>query len=219
MAKKKSKYFLSSSSGQASKTIGALLVLIILAISSVALVGALNHWLHPTTPQVDQEALDRQAFIDRLVPPAQEAYQTYGVLPSISLAQAILESNWGLSLLSAQYNNLYGIKAGPDQASVGLETQEYLDGQWVTIIGDFRVFASWEESVEAHALLFVNGVNWNPQLYHPVLAANDYQQAAYALQEAGYATDPGYAQKLIALIKEYHLNQYDTYPEEVSQSE
>ncbi len=43
----------------------------------------------------------------------------------------------------------------------------------------------------------------------PVLQAKNYEQAAWALQNQGYATDPNYAEKLIALIKQYNLNQYD----------
>ena len=56
---------------------------------------------------------------------------------------------------------------------------------------------------------FVNGTDWNTDHYGPVLQAKNYEQAAWALQNQGYATDPNYAEKLIALIKQYNLNQYD----------
>ncbi len=49
----------------------------------------------------------------------------------------------------------------------------------------------------------------NPALYEKVITATNYQEAAQALQDAGYATDPGYAQKIIQVIETYQLNQYD----------
>lgn len=80
---------------------------------------------------------------------------------------------------------------------------------WVTIEGDFRVYDTWEESMDDHTKLFVNGVDWNPRLYENVLLANDYKVAAEALQTAGYATDPDYADKVIHVIETYELYKYD----------
>ena len=157
-----------------------------------------------------QEAtLPRQQFIDQLAPHAKQLQQGYGVLPSIILGQAILESNWGQSQLASQYKNLFVIKASGDQPKVSLETKEYVNEQWITIQGDFKVYNSWEESLDDHTMLFVNGTNWDPQLYAGVLTATDYKQAAQALQTAGYATDPDYANKIISVIESYNLDQYD----------
>ena len=61
-----------------------------------------------------------------------------------------------------------------------LDTQEFYNEQWVTIQGDFRVYDSWEESMDDHTMLFVNGVDWNPALYVNVLSATDYKTAAKA---------------------------------------
>ena len=134
-----------------------------------------------------EETLSRQDFIDQLVPHAKELQQGYGVLPSIILGQAILESNWGQSQLASQYVN----------------------EQWITIQGVFKVYNSWNESLDDHTMLFVNGTNWDPKLYAGVLTATDYRQAAQALQSAGYATDPDYASKIISVIETYNLEQYD----------
>jgi flagellum-specific peptidoglycan hydrolase FlgJ len=60
-----------------------------------------------------------------------------------------------------------------------------------------------------HTQLFVQGVDWNPALYERVLTAANYQEAAQALQDAGYATDPTYAQKIIHVIETYQLDKYD----------
>lgn len=63
--------------------------------------------------------------------------------------------------------------------------------------------------MDDHTRLFVNGVDWNPQKYEKVLTAQNYEQAADALQEAGYATDPGYADKVKEVVENYQLDQYD----------
>lgn len=176
----------------------------------LAFVFSLKNLSSPFTDnQQENEAQSHQQFIERLVPHAQELQDGYGVLPSIILGQAILESNWGKSTLASKYNNLFGIKAYGDQKKVSLETKEFVNEEWITIQGDFKVYDSWEQSMDDHTQLFVQGVDWNPALYEKVITATNYQEAAQALQEAGYATDPGYAQKIIQVIEMYQLNQYD----------
>ncbi|WP_271026689.1 glycoside hydrolase family 73 protein [Enterococcus faecium] len=176
----------------------------------LAFVFSLKNLSSPFTDnQQENEAQSHQQFIEQLVPHAQELQDGYGVLPSIILGQAILESNWGKSTLASKYNNLFGIKAYGDQKKVSLETKEFVNEEWITIQGDFKVYDSWEQSMDDHTQLFVQGVDWNPALYEKVITATNYQEAAQALQDAGYATDPGYAQKIIQVIETYQLNQYD----------
>ncbi|HFD0843976.1 TPA: glycoside hydrolase family 73 protein [Enterococcus faecium] len=176
----------------------------------LAFVFSLKNLSSPFTDnQQENEAQSHQQFIERLAPHAQELQDGYGVLPSIILGQAILESNWGKSTLASKYNNLFGIKAYGDQKKVSLETKEFVNEEWITIQGDFKVYDSWEQSMDDHTQLFVQGVDWNPALYEKVITATNYQEAAQALQDAGYATDPGYAQKIIQVIETYQLNQYD----------
>ncbi|HGL5644164.1 TPA: glycoside hydrolase family 73 protein [Enterococcus faecium] len=180
------------------------------AVILLAFVFSLKNLSSPFTDnQQENEAQSHQQFIERLVPHAQELQDGYGVLPSIILGQAILESNWGKSTLASKYNNLFGIKAYGDEKKVSLETKEFVNEEWITIQGDFKVYDSWEQSMDDHTQLFVQGVDWNPALYEKVITATNYQEAAQALQDAGYATDPGYAQKIIQVIETYHLNQYD----------
>lgn len=180
------------------------------AVILLAFVFSLKNLSSPFTDnQQENEAQSHQQFIERLVPHAQELQDGYGVLPSIILGQAILESNWGKSTLASKYNNLFGIKAYGDQKKVSLETKEFVNEEWITIQGDFKVYDSWEQSMDDHTQLFVQGVDWNPALYEKVITATNYQEAAQALQDAGYATDTGYAQKIIQVIETYQLNQYD----------
>lgn len=160
-------------------------------------------------PQTATETLTHAEFIQALVPHAQELQQQTKLLPSILLAQAILESDWGQSELGKKYYNLFGRKAFGDEEKVRLKTLEYENGEWIEIEADFKVYPDWNASMDDHAKLFTNGVSWDSELYRPVLAASDYQTAAQALQTAGYATDPNYAQKIIEVIETNQLAQYD----------
>lgn len=183
---------------------------LLIGLAFVFSVKSLSSPLQPLQQLIDQpEEMDRQTFIDTLAPHAQELQKGYGILPSIILGQAGLESNFGESTLASKYKNLFGIKAFGDQKKVKLETKEFVNEQWITIKGEFKVYSSWEESMDDHTMLFVNGVDWDPKKYEPVLAAKDYKEAAQALQKAGYATDPTYADKIISVIEEYQLNTYD----------
>lgn len=155
--------------------------------------------------EIDQE----QAFIDKISAYAKVLQSEYGVLPSISIAQAILESNWGNSELSEKYNNFYGIKGSEEANTVLMNTKEFVDEEWIEINGRFRIYENWQDSMNAHTKLFVEGTTWNPQQYEAVLAADNYRDAAFALQASGYATDPTYPEKLIELIQQYKLDQFD----------
>ncbi|MBM7544600.1 flagellum-specific peptidoglycan hydrolase FlgJ [Weissella beninensis] len=151
----------------------------------------------------------RTAWLKKIAPYAQRLQKKYGVLASITLAQAAHESNWNDSQLSSKYYNFYGIKASSGQAAIKLPTSEYIDGKWITVNARFRVYTSWQASMLDHTLLLVNGTTENPNRYYRVLHARNYKIAAKALYQAGYATDPTYATKLIKIIEQYHLDRYD----------
>lgn len=159
--------------------------------------------------QAAQTEAQRRAFIKSHAPYAQSLQRAYGILPSITLAQAILESNWGQSTLASRYHNLFGIKGSDPATSQLMTTQEFTNDHWVTVKARFRVYASDQASMKDHALLLVNGTSWNANQYQSVRTAKTYQAAAYALKSSGYATDPNYPAKLIALIEKYDLAQYD----------
>ena len=188
------------------KAVKILFFLLISFMASLSLIGDFS----PIVPEIPQYGNNQGSdFIADIAPAAQQMQANYGVHASISIAQAILESDWGESELSAVYNNLYGMKGDNPENTVRLMTSEYYNGEWVTIQANFRVYGSWAESVQDHALLFVNGTTWDPDQYAPVLQAATYQEAAQAIQDCGYATDPDYAEKLIAVIEQYALYEYD----------
>lgn len=150
-----------------------------------------------------------KAFINEIGPVAQEVDKSYELLPSITIAQACLESNYGKSSLSQKYNNLFGVKGSNPNTSAILTTKEFEKGKWILVKARFQIYDSYEASIRAHARLFQRGTSWNKNQYQHVLAAKDYQTQAHALVKDGYATDPNYADKLIKIIQQYQLDRFD----------
>jgi flagellum-specific peptidoglycan hydrolase FlgJ len=155
----------------------------------------------------DQQA--KQSFIKQVAPEAQAMQNTYHVCASVTIAQAILESQWGTSQLASQYHNLFGIKGTEPSNSRVLTTKEYINGRWIVTKGRFRVYDSWSDSIKDHTKLMLNGTDGNKDNYQAVVQAKNYREAAQALQKSGYATDPNYAKKLISVIQTYKLYNYD----------
>lgn len=157
-------------------------------------------------PSLKENSRDREAFIENVASYAVPLQDTHGIKPSITIAQAIIESNWGESGLAVNEQNYFGIKGNSTHPSYA--TLEY-DDEWVEIQASFRSYNSLQESVEDYAELIAGGTNWNADLYQPVIEAEDYKEAAYALKDSGYATDPNYPVKLIEIVELYDLDQYD----------
>lgn len=147
-----------------------------------------------------------QAFLDAVGAAARTAQAQTGVPASVTVAQAILESNWGNSLLSREANNYFGLKAVGNQPSVTMPTTEVdSDGVASTVQAAFRAYPSMVDSLVDHDNLFLR-----LQRYAPAMAArNNPQQFAQLIAAGGYATDPAYPQKLIDLMNTYNLYQYD----------
>ncbi|WP_125766790.1 glycoside hydrolase family 73 protein [Lapidilactobacillus wuchangensis] len=145
-----------------------------------------------------------QLFIDQVASGAISGWNKYGVLPSVSIAQSILESGWGKSDLSTVANNLFGIKGSYLGQSIIMPTQEYVNGSWITVNAQFRKYPDWNASIEDHGnFLYSNS------RYSSLLGVTEYQKVTQILQNAGYATAPNYAQVLNQIIEQYNLVQYD----------
>lgn len=147
-------------------------------------------------------------FIESLIPGARESFEKYKVYPSLIIAQAIHESGWGKSGLAQKGNNLFGIKAdsrwqGP---KINMRTAEYKNGKKYYINADFRKYKSFSESVADHAKFLSDNPRYTK---YGVFTAKTYAEQAKAIQRAGYATDPKYAEKVISTIKAYDLARFD----------
>lgn len=130
------------------------------------------------------------------------------ILPSIIVAQAILESARGTSELARHANNLFGIKGNYNGSSYSVNTKEFLSGRWTTVKAAFKKYPSYRESISDHGSFFTS-TSWRTKNYASVLNATDYKTQARALQSSGYATDPQYANKLINLIETNNLSSLD----------
>ncbi|EAE7925189.1 GW domain-containing glycosaminoglycan-binding protein [Listeria monocytogenes] len=142
----------------------------------------------------------QQAFIDEILPAAQDGYRDGKLLTSVTLAQAILESNWGESGLSQNSNNLFGIKGTYKGKSVSMGTMEASG----STTANFRVYPSWKESIEDHTALITENAR-----YQDAVGETNYRKALQAIKDGGYATDPDYVSKLVAIIERYNLDKYD----------
>lgn len=152
--------------------------------------------------------LSEEEFIAQLIPYAQEVSESHGVRPSLLVAQAALESNWGKSQLAQESNNYFGVK---NKAGKKYFTKEFTQSEWTEINASFREYDSVYASVLDYADLLKNGTSWDENLYQEVIQASTYKEAAYALTKAGYATDPDYAEKIIRLIESHQLDTLDNF--------
>jgi len=142
-----------------------------------------------------------------------------GVLfPSVSLAQAALETGWTIP----SWNNLVGYKVGNGRTteywqgrSINKTTREVTDDRGdIDVRANFRAYDSIEDSLKDQVLLFLD----NRARYERVINAATPREQAEALQASGYATDPEYAAKLIAIIRTYGLGRYDKEAEDIMET-
>jgi len=145
-------------------------------------------------------AKSKEDFVKMMWPHAQKAGEALGVDPSALVAQAALETGWGRAVpnhAEGSSYNLFGIKAGSswEGATANVPTLEFEDGVAVRKVEKFRAYSSPAESFNDYAKLIGN----NPRYENARGAGGDVTTFASALQDGGYATDPNYAQKIVAV--------------------
>lgn len=143
-----------------------------------------------------------ERFVAEIWPLAKQAAQQLGVDPKTLVAQAALETGWGRRQIrtgdGASANNLFGIKAtGWSGERARNLTTEYVGGEPRRESAQFRVYGSMAESFADYVRL----LSGNPRYAEALRAGGDGRRFAQALQKAGYATDPHYADKLIAIAE------------------
>ncbi len=138
-------------------------------------------------------------YIERFARVAITEMEKYGVPASITLAQALLESDAGASKLAIESNNHFGIKCRRECPDC--TCRNYADDDRYDM---FRVFATAWESFRTHSRLM-----HDDRYKHLLQYGNDYRKWAEGLEAAGYATDPQYAEKLIRIIEFFDLFLFD----------
>ena len=157
----------------------------------------------------DAEPLDGtpENFVEKLRPAAERIARQLGVDSRVLLSQSALETGWGQKVLQCPDGsssfNFFNIKADDNWhgAVVAVPTIEYQNGVAVREYAKFRAYGSPEESFSDYAKLIAD----NPRYQNAMDCADDPRAYVRALAKSGYATDPHYAQKVIAVLDGEHM--------------
>ncbi|OYO17716.1 hypothetical protein CGZ94_02190 [Enemella evansiae] len=178
------------------------LLTLALALTTVAVFGA---------PRA--RAADTTRFISAVAPMAQQAQREFRVPASVSIAQSILESGWGTSSLAVYAHAYFGIKCKTDYASpyqlgcMDKSSLEYYDPNNPTpVVSAFRTYRSAGDSFSDHGYFLKNSSRYAAAFNYSSDPDNFIREVA----KAGYATDPGYADYIIRLMRTYNLYAYDS---------
>lgn len=154
-------------------------------------------------------ASPQRTYIEQFAPLAVEEMYRSGIPASITLAQGLLESGYGLSELAVKGNNHFGIKCHNNWKGGKMYHDDDRRGEC------FRKYSSPEQSYRDHSDFLRYRERYKFLFDYRI---TDYKSWAHGLKKAGYATDPSYPKKLINLIEEYDLHEYDTKPASFAKS-
>ncbi|WP_100640294.1 flagellar assembly peptidoglycan hydrolase FlgJ [Marinobacter salexigens] len=150
------------------------------------------------TASLPEQFESPEHFVSTLLPVAQTIAADTGISPELMVAQAALETGWGKHMIRGDGNqhsfNLFGIKADNrwQGDAVTITTTEFREGVPMKERADFRAYPDYESSFRDYVAFLES----NPR-YRDVLASADQPDVfARKLQEAGYATDPQYGDKI-----------------------
>lgn len=160
--------------------------------------------------------MEVKEFIDKIAEKTIASCKEVNLLPSPSIAQAIIESAHGTSQLAVEANALFGIKADSrwNGKTYQKSTKEFQNGQYVDVVAKFRMYDTLDESIEDHAQFLIKN-----KRYSNLVGITDYKEYCKLIKEDGYATSPTYTQTLIDCIEKYNLTQYDTDTDQTAESE
>lgn len=141
-------------------------------------------------------------FVAWLAPAAQTACRPYQLPASVCIAQAALESGWGQYVIGDY--NLFGRKWNGTGPYIEKVTEEYSDGEWLTVAAKFQDYSSLTEAIEDWCILITQ-----EPVYAPCLVYRDDVEGFVQVLAPVYATDPNYADKVLATISANNLTQFD----------
>ena len=160
-----------------------------LFIITVLMIGTMSSWAQKQNPTY-------LAYIEEWKAIAIQEQEDYGIPASITMAQALLESQAGQSELAVEAKNHFGIKCTSEWFGGVYYHDDDSEGEC------FRQYGNAAESFKDHSL-FLKRTRYSTCFE---IAVEDYEGWARRLKECGYATDPSYAPKLIKLIEDYRLD-------------
>jgi flagellar protein FlgJ len=142
-------------------------------------------------------------FVSALIEPAKGVEEKIGVPFQVVIAQAALETGWGQKIIKDQQgsssNNLFNIKADSrwDGEHIQKDTLEFEEGAMVKKSAPFRAYESLNESFND----YTNFLTTNDRYQGALQNAGNVEHFLQGLQQAGYATDPQYANKIMATLR------------------
>ena len=146
-------------------------------------------------------------FIAAVAPAAQQSMAVTGIPASFTIAEGALESGWGSSQLVAQGKNIFGVKADASWHgdTLTMQTREFLHGDWVMVPALWRKYDDWLGCIEDHARFLLDNRRYQDAFQH----TTDGEAFTLAVAQAGYATDPAYASKIISIMRAHDLHTFD----------
>ena len=169
-------------------------------------------------------------FISEIAQMAIDDMKKNGILASVTIAQAILESGYGNSELAKGANNLFGMKcslsgntwSGSTWDGISKYTKQTAEddgtGKLYYITADFRKYPSIAESIGDHSAYLLGAMNGKKKRYEGLCGEKDPKKAIQIIKDGGYATSTTYVEKILNIINESNLTQYDNIKEEKDMS-
>lgn len=143
-------------------------------------------------------------FIAKIKPYVIEDMKQSGILASLTMAQAFIESGKGNSGLTVRANNLFGIKGSYNGNSIKMLTTEYRNGVKVKEYADFKVYPTWLHSIQDHSAFLKKY-----KRYASIIGETNYKEVSKKIGASGYATDPDYEQTILKTIETYKFYEID----------
>ena len=161
-----------------------------------------------------------QTFLEFMAPLAVADMKASGVLASVTIAQGILESGWGTSELAVNANNFFGMKASLSKNTWKGSTwngdiykkktaEQNEDGTYREVLADFRKYQDATQSVADHSAYLTGAMKGSELRYAGLKGEKDARTAVTIIKNGGYATSLDYIEKVMRIIDQYNLTQYD----------
>ena len=162
-------------------------------------------------------------FISKVAKIAVHLYGSNKILPSVVIGQCCLETGYGLGADSTELvkrNNLLGMKTDLinntwsdfsvwDGQSFSKVTPEYRNGKLVYVTDSFRIYKNYENCIQDYEQFLLHVRNDHGYKYRAVQGLKDPRTVITLISTGGYATDPSYIEKVMKMINENNLTQYD----------
>ena len=148
--------------------------------------------------------IDKSDFIETIGPIARNNYRRTGILASVTISQAILESGWGHSRLAVRGNNLFGMKKN-------LSGNNWKGSTWDhrNTSSGYRKYSCIEDSIEDHSRYLLGAMSGSHHRYGGITRTKSYRKQISIIRRGGYCTSGSYRSYLIRLIRRYHLTKWD----------